>query len=509
MLSSLAQAGTNAITCQGFGGIAAIGLGLMNSGTIKIDFKNAVPFDNATLAALPKEPISILSEGNKFEITIQDTKVTINEMAIVPFAVVTALHIVFTTIAFFFALPAYLALGAIWRISVLIGYPLVESDNKKWRKRILLILFLPTSVIGMIFGIVGMGKAAHFTTGHGIFGLLTFLLIIPTIVTSIQRLNTSIPIPPPSAFLGFKQIPSLFKGPQKVHFISAILLQMLLQFGTIAWATGFSELRSISLCIVDAILTAPAVVGGVTAVLFLQIGSMSIVGLRGWLEQRIAKKEKEASEGIGAVEFRTDLKKSDTMKTFGFGSDPSKADNETQRPELRARNTGQLMGREDSTIGLPTNVRKIGDEEEMSAGVKYVADNPFVDPKEKFQLQNQLQNQKRTYNEKLGGYETDEENKNNHDNTRSPSTAYRPSSEIIVDSRYLGFTADRRPYADELPLVPRKSEDSDPAVVQRYKSFSRPTLSSGRERERESGEEIRVTYPSGIVDSGNPYGHGR
>ena len=65
-------------------------------------------------------------------------------------------------------LPAYLALGAIWRISVLIGHPLNEADNKKWRKRILLVLFLPTTVIGMIFGIVGMGKAAHFSTGHGV-----------------------------------------------------------------------------------------------------------------------------------------------------------------------------------------------------------------------------------------------------------------------------------------------------------------------------------------------------
>jgi hypothetical protein len=92
MLSGLAQAGTNAITCQGFGGIAAIGLGLINSGTIKFDLKNTVPLDNATLAALPKEPISILSGGNKFEISIQDTKVTVNGMAIVPFAVLTALH---------------------------------------------------------------------------------------------------------------------------------------------------------------------------------------------------------------------------------------------------------------------------------------------------------------------------------------------------------------------------------------------------------------------------------
>lgn len=92
MLSGLAQAGSDAITCQGFGGLAAIGLGLMNSGTIKIDTKNPVPLDSQTLAALPKDPVTILSEGNKFEIKIQSTEITINGMQIVPFAVLTSLH---------------------------------------------------------------------------------------------------------------------------------------------------------------------------------------------------------------------------------------------------------------------------------------------------------------------------------------------------------------------------------------------------------------------------------
>ena len=76
--------------------------------------------------------------------------------------------VIFATFAFFFALPAYAALGAIWRISVLINHPLDEAHNKKWRKCILLLAFLPSMVIGIVFGIVGMGKAVHFTTAHGV-----------------------------------------------------------------------------------------------------------------------------------------------------------------------------------------------------------------------------------------------------------------------------------------------------------------------------------------------------
>jgi hypothetical protein len=76
--------------------------------------------------------------------------------------------VVLTTFAFFYALPAYLALGAIWRMSVLMGYPLNEADNKKWRKRILVFFFIPTALTGIIFGFVGMGNSMHFRSAHSV-----------------------------------------------------------------------------------------------------------------------------------------------------------------------------------------------------------------------------------------------------------------------------------------------------------------------------------------------------
>jgi hypothetical protein len=327
-------------------------------------------------------------------------------------------------------------------------------------------------------------------------------------VTSVQRLNTSVPIPSPSAFLGFKQIPKLVNGPEKLHFISAVFMQILLQIGTFAWAAGFSELRAISLCIVDAVLTAPTVVGGLTVILFVQVGAMSIVGLRGWLEQRIAKKEKEESEGVsGAMELGAsgkEGKKSDTMKTFGFATHPGtevQLKEVAQRPELRERNTGQLLGREDSQIGFPTNVQKIGEEDE-SRGVDYLDDNPFINPTNTAAYQTQ---KRRTYNEKTGGYET-APNSEFGDSRRI--TAYRPSSDIIVDNsnRYSVFTVES-PYAyqygEERPPLPRKSEDRDLEESQRYKSFSRLT------KERQS-EEISVGFPGGgeSLDTGKEYGNG-
>jgi hypothetical protein len=92
ILSSLAQAGTDALTCQGFGGIAAVALGLKNSGALKVATGSAVPLDNQTLAALPKGPIIIKSQGNQYEIKIHNTEIMINGISLLSFAVFSALH---------------------------------------------------------------------------------------------------------------------------------------------------------------------------------------------------------------------------------------------------------------------------------------------------------------------------------------------------------------------------------------------------------------------------------
>lgn len=76
------------------------------------------------------------------------------------------------TTAFFYALPAYLALGAVQRLSVLINHPLDEVSNKKWRKIILLGVLFPTTTAGFITGVIGMGSAQHFRTAHGVSTLL-------------------------------------------------------------------------------------------------------------------------------------------------------------------------------------------------------------------------------------------------------------------------------------------------------------------------------------------------
>ena len=102
-----------------------------------------------------------------------------------------------------------------------------------------------------------------------------------------------------------------------------------------------------------------------------------------------------------------------------------------------------------------------------------------------------------------------------YDEDQNRYIGYRPSSEIIVDrdggSRYSELSG-RKSSFDVSP-VPGSSDDMDkePADVQRYKSFSRPTIVRDTLR-RESGEEIIVGYPRSpyaMSGNGNPYVYGR
>lgn len=403
-----------------------------------------------------------------------------------------------TTFAFFYALPAYVALGALWRLSVMVGHPFNEAKNKKWRKIILFGMFTPAALVGIILGIVGMGKSRHFHTAHGIFGLLAFLFFIPTVITSFMRLRTAAPIPPPSAFAGIKQLPKLLKGPHKIHLISAFFVQQTLAFGMISWIQGFSDLRSISLCVVDAILTAPAVVGLVNFVLFLQVSSMALLGLRAYFEQRIVKKEQELEKGdvTVVVEEKRDLKRNDTIKTFGF--DLSFNTDSPERPPLTERKTVDLLGREDSKIGWPSNVRKFGEEDAIPGRRSIsVGSNPFIDPNDK------PITSPRIYNPKLGGFE-DDRSPALPNFPRPPSTNYggadrdmefRPSSEIDPQSRYISLAP------AQTPALPKESEEQ--VILRRYESFSRPLNT------RPSGENVRIRYDGMQEEMPNPYGYRR
>ena len=59
----------------------------------------------------------------------------------------------------------------------------------------------------------------------------------------------------PRAFVGLKGPIELAKSPQRIYFFSGLSMQLLLILGQIAFVQGFTTLRAVSLCVVDAFFT--------------------------------------------------------------------------------------------------------------------------------------------------------------------------------------------------------------------------------------------------------------
>ncbi|PVH99989.1 hypothetical protein DM02DRAFT_655863 [Periconia macrospinosa] len=319
-LGDVLQVGANAITCQGFGGLTAVANGLTSSGTVNLN-GNGLPLDPSTLDALPKEPMTIISDGNKFTIQIRDFSITVNGLKRTTLITIVMLHALFTGFAFLYALPTYFALGALLRLSQIAGHPLNEASNKKWRKWILLGLFAPSAFVGFALGIVAMGTARHFRTVHGIIGLIAIAAIPLTVLVSFMRLRTAVP-PPASSFFFLKQLPALLKGPKKIYLFSSFLLQQTQVLGIVAFIEGFADVRSISLCTFDPVLTAPIVVGLMNIIIIVQVGAMALVGLRVYLERRIAGAEKRGIQNGGNAAERGDLGENNARKKVELEHEP-------------------------------------------------------------------------------------------------------------------------------------------------------------------------------------------
>lgn len=98
-LQRFAQTGVDTLTCGGVGGLAAVGLNLFRSPAIKKAINDtrkmtmAAPLDPSIMASLPKDPITVNSGNTKFVINFTNpTAITINDLAIIPFAIFTAVH---------------------------------------------------------------------------------------------------------------------------------------------------------------------------------------------------------------------------------------------------------------------------------------------------------------------------------------------------------------------------------------------------------------------------------
>lgn len=258
-----------------------------------------------------------------------------------------------------------------------------------------------------------------------IIGLICLIFIFPAVGFTIVRLRTELPHPDPSTFAGIKGPIALAKTPQRIYLISGISTQLLLGLGQLTFLQGFSTLRAISLCVVDAVLTSTSVAGLVSFVLMVQISATALVGIRAWLEQHIAKKEAAGIKPTTTTTAFGSHGRSDTMVTFGFDrKDPPPALNFSSiKSKLSQRKTDELKGSEDTGISTPFNFRKEGSITEADT-----REDPFLSPEERLNYQ-----ERGIYNPKTGGYTYPVQSMNNDDfyNMSATYGERRPSSGVF------------------------------------------------------------------------------
>lgn len=239
------------------------------------------------------------------------------------------------------------------------------------------------------------------------------------------------PHPSPSAFVGIKGPIGLAKSPQRIYFLSSFSIQLSLILGQFAFLQGFKTLRTISLCIIDAFFSSDSSAGIVSILLVVQMSATALVGIRGWIEQHIAK---NLSAGISPRTESSIFKsgRHDTMATFGFDKKdtPAAFSQAVRRRSNFSGKTEDLKGSEDSGIGAPFNFRKEGSIGEQGGVEDKDRDavGPFLSPEERDNYQ-----ERGIYNPKTGGYIQQQQAMTNGDyyNSLAAYGERRPSSGIF------------------------------------------------------------------------------
>lgn len=202
-ISSAAQAGVDALTCSGVGGLVGVLLGLVSSGAIPLMSGTPVDAHTASLIkqAVPSGIIEIHNDGNTFDIDGQKvldgmnsgliamaSGIKINGQGVVAFAVLLVFHgmslytlrLLLSTwsltrnkvsmglVAVLTVLPLALGLEGARNILVRIKLGHILPNAPRWNNIMWYFILAPSLILILIFGAVVMGEAGHFRTAHGV-----------------------------------------------------------------------------------------------------------------------------------------------------------------------------------------------------------------------------------------------------------------------------------------------------------------------------------------------------
>ncbi|KAL0943036.1 uncharacterized protein CTRU02_200922 [Colletotrichum truncatum] len=238
----------------------------------------ANPLNNVTIPTCV--PLNITSGGNTFSINLSAHSYKVNGVHEDVFVILTYVHLVSMTAAFFLAYPVILVLASTPSLCVMIDRPLDELTKAKverWQMIFQSFVFAPLVIAGLVTGIIAMGESEHARTQHGIIGFVTIALAA-----------ISVPLYLYQRYLSFR--PELsFNMFRRLKFINALdftICQAILIISGFALPDGIDDFGIMTLCGTNTVSTSLIFSLGMI-VSFVWNCAMATMTVQWLLEQRV------------------------------------------------------------------------------------------------------------------------------------------------------------------------------------------------------------------------------
>ncbi|KAF9880565.1 hypothetical protein CkaCkLH20_01607 [Colletotrichum karsti] len=201
---------------------------------------SANPLNNVTIPTCV--PLNITSSGNSFSIDFSEHTYHVNGLAEDTFVLLTYVHLVSMTAAFFLAYPIILVLASTPNLCIMIDRPLGEASRAKferWQTIFQTVVFAPFMVVGLVTGIVAMGTSEHARTQHGIIGYITIALAAVAIPLYLyqRRLSSR----PELAFYMYRRL-------KMINGLDFMICQAILLISGFALPDGIDDFGIMTLC---------------------------------------------------------------------------------------------------------------------------------------------------------------------------------------------------------------------------------------------------------------------
>ncbi|KAK8042390.1 hypothetical protein PG994_012873 [Apiospora phragmitis] len=265
-VSTIIQSGINVLTCEGVAGLALVGLGLIESGTIDTSgdmnltaFKDLIPkgtihFTNDGTNNYEMDASQLIDNIKPLNLGGINASFKVNGNGLITTIVVTALHIILAIGVMLTVLPMALGIEALQNMLRRIGRGHSLAKYDKWINIAWLFIIAPSIITLLVMAVVGRGNAGHFGSAHNILGLLTVLLTLACtglhFIVKIKQTGSAVLI--------------------RTRAVSNTLLVFM---ALITGILGFVELGELTVCLVQVIPFAGAVAIGFSIFQMFSIGS--------------------------------------------------------------------------------------------------------------------------------------------------------------------------------------------------------------------------------------------